>query len=158
MSGLHESHIDNVSSVPRNPMCRRRSVFVVQLDAQACSRATRPRTTNGKHTREKNACFFFSGGRRAQEDAREVRERRRQGAQHGSTEWRMFQQWESEDAGMRCEEGVRRKETTRKHDLRRSSEQDRPEREMSQLLFCSWCTHQVRGRGRGEREELPQDG
>ena len=65
VSGLHESHIDNVSTVPRSPMCRRRSVLVVQLDAQACSRATRSRTTNGKHTREKNA-RFSAGGRRAQ--------------------------------------------------------------------------------------------
>ena len=60
VSGLHESHIENASSVPRNPMCRRRSVFVVQLDAQACSRATRSR----KRTREKR--LFFTGGRRAQ--------------------------------------------------------------------------------------------
>ena len=64
VSGLHELHIDNASTVPRSPMCRRRSVFVVQLDAQACSRATRSRTTSGKHTREKR--FVFSGGRRAQ--------------------------------------------------------------------------------------------
>ena len=59
VSGLHESHIENASTVPTSPMCRRRSVFVVQLDAQACSRATRSRTTNGKHTREKTLVFFF---------------------------------------------------------------------------------------------------
>ena len=64
VSGLHESHIQNASTVPRSPMYRRRSVLVVQLDAQACSRMTSSRTTYGKRTREKR--LFFTGGRRAQ--------------------------------------------------------------------------------------------
>ena len=72
VSGLHESHIQNASTVPRSPMCRRRSVLVVQLDAQACSRATSSRTTYGKHTREKTLIFLQAVGHK---DAREVRER-----------------------------------------------------------------------------------
>ena len=57
VSGPRESHIENASTVRSNPMWWRRSVFAVQLDAQACSRAARSRTTNGKHAREKTLVF-----------------------------------------------------------------------------------------------------
>ena len=77
VSGLHESHTDNVSTVPRNPMCRRRSVLCGAVGRAGVFESNQ--ITNDervKHTREKTLVFFFQAVG-VHKDAREVRERRR---------------------------------------------------------------------------------
>ena len=48
------------------------------------------------------------------------------------------------------EEKLGEGETTRKHDPRHPSEQERIEHEMTHLLFRGWCRHCIQGRSREE--------
>ena len=70
----------------------------------------------------------------------------------------MFHQWESEEAGMRCEEecgGRKRRASTISDDQAKRTDPNA----RCRTFFSAVGAHSMSGaKGEGEREELPQDG